>query len=290
MSNFFSTLSALGWRLIFLVCVWHFCLSYVVKRKATFAESNLVSNQIRMQSLMLAPDSGIALVGSSMMARIPSEAILEKSGVLDISQLGLDGGRTSLGLDLLKDLDRKPSFLVLEGNSMSSGETPNDALLRAQVSTPIFRIARSVPWVRAKNRPSALIYSKLKLWNDARKLGPLPHEELRLPPFGIANQSFSSDLDTGIREKVKDFVFKLESVGIPSEQILIVMLPNGSRQDFQAYQIVNEISKITGITVLDLKGYSSANDYHYTDGLHLNVGSGSRAASLIGEALALLQN
>lgn len=277
---------ALGWRVSLLLLIWQLVIKLVIKHPARFAESNLVSNQIRIQDLALRGQGGIVLVGSSMIARLDAEVISKNAGGVPVVQLGLDGGRMGLGLSVIGSLDKKPDVLILEANSFSMELSDNDQILLEQADEPVFQIAQYFPPVRAANRPSAILYSDLKEWKDERRWSA-PITSLSANPLGFKNdQPLHSPEQEGITKASDLVVEQVSRLGVPWDRVLIVMLPNGDRANERDYLISAELKKRTCVQILDLKGHAESGEYLFTDGLHLDLQSGIKASTRLGMALS----
>lgn len=257
----------------------------VVFQPPRFAESNLVSNQIRLQALAEMEGGGAVMAGSSMIARLDPTVVEEAAGEgFPVIQLGLDGGTVSLGLEIIGGGLGDPGVLVLEANLLLNQKSENHDFLLKQTSDPVFLLARYFPPVRAKNRPSAFLYSRLKEWKDGRGASGVPEGLDGEVEFGI----FSGDIEEAgpeIAREADRVIALVEESGVGWENVLFVMLPDGEWSRRSNYQCLRMIQERTGVRVLDIKGRYEGVDFRYTDGLHLNLSSGREISKLLGRAL-----
>jgi len=252
------------WRLLALLVCWQLALVVLPALKPTFAESNLVSNQIRIQNLESKEEGACVILGSSMVARLNPDVVSEQAG-LPVVQLGLDGGSGKIGVEILKQSGYEPALLVVEMNGLLLEGGVNEESLLGQLGEPVFKLAKVIPSVRAESRPSAVVYSQLK-----RDLG-------------------QDDLSVLEKKWIDEFQESLRTLKISGRRIILLLLPNGERANDREYLVTNALAESLGAQVLDLKAQAEEGEYFYTDGLHLDLPSGERASLLLGKSLKELK-
>ena len=281
MKNGLLVLWSLGWRVCLLLAAWQLVYQAVIKSPARFAESNLVSNQIRLQEINDESQPQGVLIGPSMIARLSAEKA--STGEISIIQMGLDGGHGRLGLNLLEELGKQPEIVIIEGNSLAMAATGNEDFLLGQISEPVFKIAAVLPSVRAAQRPSAVVYSRLKEWKDGRN-GTITELSKEPLPLGLVSP-VASELSQVEHKRMEELISRVEGLGISWDRVLIVMLPNGAHKNLSDYGIASELQKRTGVRILDLKGHAKEGEYRFTDGLHLDLASGNRVSERVRHVL-----
>lgn len=274
---------ALLWRVGLLLGTWQFFLRLSQEREVASAESNLIANQIGIQEAARADDPDLVLVGSSLTVRLQAGVLGREAGLPEVVQMGLNGSGSVMGLQLLGELGVRPGFLVVEANSLSRAANQNEQTLLHHLDEGVFWLARALPWVRAKNRPSSLLYHRLKQWRDGR-LPPLPVGEREVVPPGFAQGQGGdrSEETLAIASRVGTLVERLE---VPWERVLLVMLPDRGRERSRSYAVARILVEQHGAKILDLKGWEEPGDYRYADGLHLNAPGGRKASIQVARAL-----
>lgn len=278
---------ALIWRLAVFLVLWMGVMELAPFLKADFAESNLVSNQIRMQGMQRTPEKGCVILGSSMAARLDPEIITEVSGVPTI-QMGLDGGSAKVGLQILNQGGYTPGYLIIEMNALLLKGGANEESLLSQMNEPVFTLAEKLPFVRAQSRPSAVLYNGLKKFKDQRNsAGGALVETDTLP--GKHHSVIDGELSALELKWVGEVKSQLEKTKVARRNLTFVMLPNGVRANEREYLLCAKLSRDLGATMLDLKGEAQEGEYKFTDGLHLNLESGKRASGYLGRYLKYLK-
>ena len=276
---------ALLWRAAVLLALWLVVLKFVFTRPTQFGESSLVSNQIRLQAVDKEGEGAGIMVGSSLIARLNPKIVSESCEGSPLVLCGLDGGRSELGLELVGHLGTNPSFLVIEANTLLLGKNKNDEILLKQPEEVVFKLAKKALWVRAENRPTALLYDRLKVWKDrrsAKKVSDFSGEEIE---FGIQYSGTIGLEGDGFKIRGDQMISLVEGLGVSWDRVLFVMLPGGDVECSREYGCFKYIQSITGVKILDLDGAPLSKNFTYTDGRHLDLLSGNLASVLVGEAL-----
>lgn len=237
--------------------------------RAEYAESNVVANEIRWQHFDRCRNAArVVVVGSSIGGRLPVEA-LAGDGQKGVN-LCFDGSNARLGLELLSAAGVYPQWLFIEANTLTLPPSPNEATLRAAFSGFASRLARTVPFLRAENRPVSLAYSVFKQRADRRRAAarvvPDLSTELRRPrpgqpPVEPASDSVTTAALTEWRGRLRPFRER-------GTQVVLVMLPDGGQNRARDYALARALAA-EGFPFLDLKGTWPEEMFAYSDGIHL---------------------
>lgn len=245
---------------------------------ATFAESNLTNNEVRLQKLYRNRDAGLVVLGSSLAGRLPELAFPEEWKAVN---LGLDGGNPAFGAGLLLRWNVEPAMVVVEGNSIAKERSGNDPVLEERIRSLTFRRSPwMAPW-RAERRPLSVLYSWLKTRKDEAVAGNgETGAGARLTAAVMVTQPGDEELLEG-----RMIPERLQALRDEGAEVLILMAPDGGASRSEEYRVARAVSARTGIPVLDVKGKLDEESFRYTDGLHLSPPSARRVVKLIAEAL-----
>ncbi len=245
---------------------------------ATFAESNLTNNEVRLQKLFRNRDAGLVVLGSSLAGRLPEAAFPAEWKAVN---LGLDGGNSAFGAGLLLKWNVEPGMVVVEGNSIAKERSGNDPILEERIRSLTFHWSTwMAPW-RAERRPFSAFYSWLKTRKDEATAGSGgTNAEAGLSAAVMKTQPGDQELLNG-----RILPERLQALRDQGAEVLIVMAPDGGADRSEEYRVASAVSARTGIPVLDVKGEFDETIFRYTDGLHLSPPSARRVVQLIEEAL-----
>ena len=245
-----------------LLCGGYYATCRGTGLRAPLAESNLQANLTRLEHYYLdpAPEHSIVLAGSSISGRLlPS--YFEEAG-LPVQNMGLDGSRPAFVFELLRGAPKLPAMLLVESAHLFDPLQENDKLLREQLQSPGFTMARHFPLLRAEYRPSGLVYTWLKSRRDARGGG------LVLPPEGHWPISIIPPEYQRIWNQLADFKAK----GV---KVAILEVPSHAAWGVPAHDSATQLAQELDIPYLQ-PGVALAQRgvaLEFSDGQHLNLQS-----------------
>ncbi len=245
--------------------------------KPHFAESNFISNQMKLQSLRHGQEQiGIAITGSSMAARLYSGMMEGTDPGINVS---LDGSRAILGIHCLLESGKEIDTILIEMNSMTFDSRANDRVITASMDSGTERLADYFPLVRAEMRPITLLYSGLKNYKDIRLASSVDVKSIAPIPINMSNYNGGEDVKC---EELEALLCVCRSRGI---RVVLMMLPDGGRSSKDLYQLSSAISSKYGLEFIDLKGNIPEKLLTYTDGLHLSVPSAKYVSLVISKTI-----
>jgi hypothetical protein len=260
-----------GWCLVLKLTGW----------RAEFAENNWQANQIRLQRYLFAEKAPrVVLLGSSVTGRLLTE-YFQRTSLSNIANLGLDGSGPFLGSAIVQRRNDLPQIVLVETYLVQKPWTANDTLLLNSVDDFSQWLARWAPVLRAENRPTTLLYSRLKRRKDA--FGKPASQS-------AAAKAVPSTIPAAEREAAgKQFQNALAGLQQRGVKIAFVRYPTGQplddlRQPLPPDDPAVRMSQALGVPLLDPAQATAEVDHEltYTDGFHLT----SDSARLIAHVLA----
>jgi hypothetical protein len=271
-----AILLALAYGLLARTSVW----------RAQLAETNFQANLIRLQTFFFEPPPHSVLVGSSMTGRLlPS--YFEGTSLARMANLGLDGSGTLFALELIRT--NPVPVVIIEENTFLRPPNSNETLLAATLAGFNFRVCKYVPLMRAKSRPSSILYTWLKLRSKEGTVGvttePLPTSE------SDTNSLPSPSQDAGyeaVHTQLHDGIKQLLDHGC---RVVLLRLPSGrsvASTNDRAATLSEALAREFNLIRVDLgrECASRGELLTYTDGIHLSSGSARQASRLLAEVLA----
>jgi hypothetical protein len=256
---------------------------HLVGGRTTKSESNFFSSIARIQTGAAEPLAKVFLAGSSRIGRLPDRNM----GYSGVANLGCDAGTALVALRAIDSgLLPLPPILVIEGNTLLHGLGLSGKQISSFLHSPWFSVGRKVPNLGATARPAAFAYSILL----ERKVGRADQGE-KLPLPVIATASIPTPGLEPLPEKAASVVAELAAITARFRErgcrMLIVQLPPGAAPEKMNTRMPYELSRVTGIPLLDLSKDLPAGSVRYTDGIHMAPAS---AAAALRSILAALEN
>jgi len=256
--------------------------------RAELAETNFQANLIRLESFLFDPPPHAVVVGSSFTGRLLPD-YFQSTPLAPVANLGLDGSSPTFGLALT--LRRPPPIVLVEENTLLLPWDANDDLLSAATNSVQFRLSRSFPMLRARSRPSSVLYSWLKL--RRRGTEGAPSESLQFQPqtdvsrdTGAAAAKPTPPTPAGdvLRAEMKELLAR-------GSRIVLFRLPAGPPslvEDNAAYGLGEQLAREFHLKELNLVAecYRRREVPVYTDGMHLTPGSARQLSRLLAQLLA----
>jgi hypothetical protein len=273
-----SALLVAGYAIFARVAPWH----------AELAETNFQANLIRLQAFLFDPPPRAVLVGSSLSGRLLPD-YFDGTQLAPLANLGLDGSSPLFGLDLT--LTRPPPLVIIEVNTLLRPGDANDKLLAATIRGFGFRLSRCLPILRARSRPSSMLYTWLKLRrNDAAGIPPdAPPDATNEPPALTVTPPPSRKPNYGVsQDRLRAQIQALRARGC---RIVLVRLPAGHRSassNNATHDFSDDLAQEFNLRQFDLGAEFSSRGrpISYTDGMHLTPASARAASRLLAELLA----
>jgi hypothetical protein len=252
--------------------------------RAELAETNFQANLIRLQGFLFDKPPQTVLVGSSITGRlVPS--YFQNTSLAPLANLGLDGSGTLFGLGLA--LSNPPPVVVLEENTFLRPANDNEQLLEATLREPTFHLAKYLPILRARSRPSSVLYTWLK--QHSREGGnSKPENELvrtNSPGKGLRGPSTTADPDE-VRKVLRTEIGELIKHG---SRVVLMRLPSqrATTNDpaFALSELLAREFKLLHVD-LDAECTSRGRTMTFTDGIHLSVNSAREASRVLAELIS----
>lgn len=250
-------------------------------KPATYSENPSQSSLINIQSSFYDDRPEVAVVGSSISARLLDDFFAEQG--LPVMALGLDGQGPALGIDLLAETDRVPGTVVMEINRSLYSSSGNEEAIDDAVSSVAFDLAEEVPGLRAESRPTSVLYSELKLRQDPSGEpdsggGLVPDVWVQETDPGFDVTTLTEEQQEGAA-RVERSLAEVES----GDACLVFFIAPDRDNAGPAEQAFAEYLSFTyGAPVVDLRSLESQTPLVYTDNVHLDVAS----ARLVSHVLA----
>ncbi len=250
----------LGFAVLFLA-IWGLLIS-TTHNEASLAENNYQANLLRIATYLYDPLPDAVLVGTSIGGRL-LPVYFESTGV-SVGNLGLDGAVPMTGLEILSRRDDVPGRVLVEGTLLDAPPRANDQELFKGMENPTFKLARFIPLLRPSYRPSSVLYTEIKMWNDNRTPGragqPLSQSD------AVRARSAEAQL------AIDAMVAKIQSLKERGTKVSIIHIPQ--RQPVEHSHpdpVALEIAQRAGVGLIDLAAELAAagESVRYSDGLHL---------------------
>jgi hypothetical protein len=254
--------------------------------RAQLAETNFQANLIRLQTFFFESPPHSVLVGSSMTGRLlPS--YFEGTSLARMANLGLDGSGTLFALELVRT--NPVPIVIIEENTFLRPPNSNETLLAATLAGFNFRLSKYVPLLRAKSRPSSILYTWLKLRSKEGTVGattqPVPAAE------SDANSLPSTSQDAGdeaVHNQLRDGIKQLLEHRC---RVVLLRLPSGRDRAItndRAAALSETLAREFNLLRVDLgqECASRGELLTYTDGIHLSARSARQASRLLAQVLA----
>jgi hypothetical protein len=254
---------------------------HLVGGRTTKSESNFFSSIARIQTGAAEPLAEVFLAGSSLTGRFPSRT----EEFPEVANMGCDGGNAAVVMRAIdKGILPLPPILVIEGNTLYREQGGGKSLVAEVMDSPWFGVGRKVTNLGATARPSAFAYSillerKVGRADEGEKL-PLPVPAIAMiPPPGLEP----------LPENAASVVAELAAITARFRErgcrMLIVQLPPAAAPEKMNTRMPYELSRVTGIPLLDLSKDLPPGSVRYTDGIHMAPASAAAALRSILAAL-----
>jgi len=254
---------------------------HLVGGRTTKSESNFFSSIARIQTGAAEPVAEVFLAGSSLTGRFPSRS----AEFPNVANLGCDGESAVV---VMRAIDKGtlplPPVLVIEGNMLYRDQGAGESLVARVMDSPWFGLGRKVPNLGATARPSAFAYSILL----ERKVGRADEgEKLPLPVSSVAEipPPDMEPLPAEVADVVAELAAIAERLRARGCRMLIVQLPTGAEVKSSYTRIPYELSRVSGIPLLDLTKDLPPGAVRYTDRIHMAPASAAAALRSILNAL-----
>ena len=248
---------------------------------AVYSENSSQSSLINIQGALYADQRDVAVVGSSISARLLDE-FFEERGV-PVAGLALDAQGPALGIDLLVEADRVPATIAVEVNRSLYSSSGNEDTILDTVRSPSFDLADPVPGLRAESRPTSVLYSELKRRRDGAGeadagagFSPLVYTIESDPNFD------PSVLTEEQRDGVARVRESLDTATAAGACIVFYIAPDQGFAGPAEQAFVEELSFAYRAPVVDLRQIEQQTSLGYTDYIHLDIPS----ARLVSHVLA----
>jgi hypothetical protein len=240
-------------------------------RKVELSTSNIITNCIRIGDLRAETRPSYVLAGSSMTGRLDAGAAAAAAGVPFVN-LGLDGCGPVEALDFLLESGLRPLTVFVEVNAAGSVAPENARAVAEAAGGKGYWVREAVPFLRYRERPVDLVYSRL---HSRVKSGEDGGGAVELPAMEVAVADGGHD---PIAAALLERVVRIRMLGA---RVILVMLPDQGREREREYRIARQVSASAGIPLLDLKP-ALDRQLVYTDSVHLAAESGARLAAALG--------
>jgi len=254
---------------------------------AELAETNFEANLIRLQSFLFERPPHAVLAGSSITGRLlPS--YFAGTSLAPMANLGLDGSGTLFALELVRT--NPVPVVILEENTFLRPPNLNEQLLAQTLSGFNFRLSKYLPLLRAKSRPSSMLYTWLKLRGDREGLkaaAPEPSTTTASALAPLPSPSEDAAFET-VHNQLRDGIKQLREHGC---RVVLLRLPSGqslpSAGDLAA-TLGEALAREFNLQRVDLgqECLNRGESVTFTDGIHLSAGSARQASRILAELLA----
>lgn len=262
------------------------------KKMARFGENNVQANLIRLETYAHREQGEVAIIGSSMAARLLSEYFES----LSVDNIAMDGSSAAYGLKMMLNKERLTAEVCLiEINTVARPEDGNDALLDEAMAKPQRYAAKWIPILRPDYRPSSVLYSIFKLRMNEGDEAAKAALVVKTPILIRANESIrnvSSVPGTqiakgGMIEKVQPMIARLMERGV--KVIFFVVPTRTSGQRAQDFHLMAQelLTRLPGTAFVDIGAEFERIGYHpsFSDGVHLTPPSARMAARVLEQAV-----
>lgn len=248
------------------------------------SESNFFSSVGRIQAGAKAHPHIMSL-GSSITGRLPDAA----QGFIGIANMGCDGAS---GIDTLRAIDQgiipAARWLVIEVNTLGIEVNHQPSDIARAMRNPWFQLGIDYPLLSSYARPSAFFYSKLL----ARKIGTFdPCEAER--GFGthtmptLLGPCSGMLLDPAESKELEELSAIIERLQNKGSKFIFVTYPSAGKH--KAHDWVVALVARTHSYWWDLERYIPPEDVRYTDAVHMDAVSATRATGDLLRAVQQLE-
>lgn len=253
---------------------------------AELAENNFEANLIRLQTFLFERPPHAVLVGSSITGRLlPS--YFKGTSLAPMANLGLDGSGTLFALELVRT--NPVPIVIVEENTLLRPPNVNEQLLAQTLAGFNFRLSKYLPLLRAKSRPSSMLYTWLKLRSrDGAKEAVAEGPSAAGPAVAtLPSPSEEAAFET-VHNQLRNEIKQLVEHGC---RVVLLRLPSGhiltSASD-PAATLGQTLAREFNLLRVDLgqECASRGESVTFTDGIHLSAGSARQASRLLAEVLA----
>jgi hypothetical protein len=261
----------------------YFVLTQVTHLSATYAETNLQAGLLKLQTLYDAEDSAATMIGTSMIAKLPTTEVFDGFGDNNIN-LGIDGGSGLYAIDKLLESGKKPGAVILEVNGLLIMPGANMRTLDDAYRSKTYLFSKWLPVFGKEYRPSSIMYSALKKIKDRSERVAVSDAPLsqQVTVEQHEQKEYRASIEDEVFLKWSGAIERLRSFGCP---IVLVMLPDGDKARSREYELARGLADQYGLPLVDLKLAMQHSSVAYTDGTHLNHFSAILAARLLNQAL-----
>lgn len=245
---------------------------------AELAESNLQSNLIRISRYLREKPAPIILAGSSVAGRL-LPAYFREQGI-EVQNLGLDGSRPLFAFEVIRMRPGLPPTILVDTSTLFQPLMENDATLRGAIHSTGWKLATFFPPMRPENRPSSILYFRVKARKESATLGqelpPHRNEEMADVKSTARNrtQTWSpEDQYPPVRAALSDF----QKDGC---SVVLLNIPRGAGWGEIAPPMVRQLAADLNLPLWEI-GRSMAGEQEilrFSDGMHLDVPSARKVA------------
>lgn len=258
-------------------------LLHVTGIGADLAESNFQSNLIRISRYFREKPAPVVLAGSSVAGRLLPEYFLEQS--IEVQNLGLDGSRPLFAFEVIRMRPALPPTILVDTSTLFQPLMENDATLRGAIGSTGWKIATIFPPMRPENRPSSILYSRVKARKESATLG---HElpayrnegmaEIKSLPQNVAQRWVPEDQYALVRDALNEF----QKDGC---RVVLTSIPRGSGWGEVSPPMVRQLAADLKLPLWEIGSSMADERLRFSDGMHLDVPSARKAAGKVAEFL-----
>ena len=250
---------------------------------ADLAESNLQANLIRISRYLREKPAPVVLAGSSVAGRLLPAYFREQG--FEVQNLGLDGSRPLFAFEVIRMRPGLPPTILVDTSTLFQPLMENDATLRGAIESPGWKIATFFPPLRPENRPSSILYSRVKARKESATLGrELPaHRNEGTPtpesPTQNITQTWVPETQYPlVRAALSDF----QKSGC---RVVLTNIPRGSGWGEISPPMVRQLAADLKLPLLEIGSSMAGESLRFSDGMHLDVPSARKAAVKISESI-----
>lgn len=251
---------------------------------AVYSENPAQSSLINIQGGLFGDDEEVALVGSSISARLLTDFFAERG--VPVVGLALDAQGPALGIDLLADADRLPGTVMVEINRSLYSSSSNEQTIIDTVGSTGFDLAREVPGLRAESRPSSVLYTELKQQKDGA--GAPDAGDGFVPEIFTVTEDPGFDptsLTEEQREGVARVTSSLDEAASAGACLVFFIAPDRGFAGPAEQAFADHLSFTYGAPVVDLRAVEDQIALGYTDHIHLDIPSARLVSHVLADAM-----
>lgn len=259
----------------------------IVHAKASFGESNLQSNLVRLDDYFYGPNKPVALIGTSITGRLLPGYFREQG--VSVANLGLDGSIPRIGIELLLRKRTLPETIFVETTAYPREPGQNDFEILSSIDGFTFKLARYLPIIRANARPSAVLYSWLKSKERSHSAGEKPSLQTKAGENGslpgkqsgsTPEEARKAEIEAGNLQKA------LAELSARKVRVVLMRLPLGNspvHTKESAPDLTDHLAEALSLEVINVaeilndRGVPAS----YSDGLHMSAPYAKEAAKAI---------